>query len=104
MSGGWEGSNRRAELPPNWYSEIRPEVLRRDRRRCQWPQPAGGICGAHANQVDHIGDGDDHRPANLQALCETCHRRKTSAQGNTARWAERARRPPERHPGFIDPP
>ncbi len=100
MSGRWAGSNRRAELPPNWYSEIRPFVLTRDRYRCQWFEN-GRRCMRPANQVDHIGDKHDHRPEMLQALCAECHARKTSRQGNAARWAERTQRPAERHPGLI---
>ncbi|MGW4028237.1 HNH endonuclease [Streptomyces sp. NPDC004838] len=100
MSGGWAGSNRRAELPPNWAREIRPAILQRDQYRCRWDE-AGRPCGHAANQVDHIGDKHDHRPENLQALCEHHHAIKTSRQGNAARWAETARRPPEKHPGLI---
>ncbi|SFK73513.1 HNH endonuclease [Streptomyces pini] len=99
MSGGWKGSRRRHELPPNWKTQIRPYVLERDRYSCR------GIdskpCGRPANQVDHIGDRNDHRPENLQALCADCHAAKTSRQGNTARWAVRERRPAEKHPGLL---
>ncbi|MEU0991992.1 HNH endonuclease signature motif containing protein [Streptomyces sp. NPDC005953] len=100
MSGGWAGSNRRSELPPNWYTELRPFVLQRDNYRCKWNEN-GPACGHPANQVDHIGDPDDHRPENLQALCAHHHGIKTSRQGNAARWAETTRRPPEKHPGLI---
>ncbi|MET9729245.1 HNH endonuclease [Streptomyces sp. NPDC006458] len=100
MSGGWAGSTRRAELPPDWYTRIRPFVLTRDQYRCQWFEN-GTRCARPANQVDHIGDRDDHRPENLQALCEDCHARKSSRQGNEARWAVRMTRPRERHPGLL---
>ncbi|MGW3486545.1 HNH endonuclease [Streptomyces sp. NPDC001054] len=102
MSGGWSGSNRRAELPPNWYTDIRPRVLARDEYRCR-NRTGGRVCGRWANQVDHIGDKNDHRPEMLQALCAQCHGRKSSAQGNAARWAPAARRdrPAERHPGLL---
>ncbi|MFD5663439.1 hypothetical protein ACFWIK_00820 [Streptomyces anthocyanicus] len=43
----------------------------------------------------------DHRPEMLQALCADCHAKKSSRQGNAARWAERTTRPKERHPGLI---
>lgn len=100
MSGGWAGSNRRAELPADWYTTIRPYVLARDEHRCR-ARIDGVVCGRRANQVDHIGHKDDHRPEMLQALCADCHGRKSSQQGNAARWAVRTRRPPERHPGLI---
>ncbi len=102
MSGGWADSNRRDELPPNWHSELRPYVLQRDAYRCRWDE-GGHICGHHANQVDHIRPGNDHRPSNLQALCEHHHAVKSSREGNAARWRETVRRPPERHPGLIRP-
>lgn len=100
MSGGWEGSTRRDELPANWYTELRPFVLQRDEYRCRWRE-GGTVCGHWANQVDHITPGSDHRVENLQALCEHHHRIKSSREGNAARWKERTRRPPERHPGLL---
>ncbi|AQW55281.1 HNH endonuclease [Streptomyces violaceusniger] len=100
MSGGWTGSTRRYELPPNWATEIRPAILLRDQYRCQWFEH-GTRCAKPATDVDHIGDRNDHRHENLQALCRECHARKTSRQGNAARWAVRRQRPPERHPGWL---
>jgi 5-methylcytosine-specific restriction endonuclease McrA len=100
MSGGWAGSNRRAELPPDWQTYRRPTVLKRDEYRCR-NRIDGRVCGRPANQVDHIGDKHDHRIEMLQALCADCHAVKSSAQGNDARWAVRMQRPPERHPGLL---
>lgn len=96
MSGGWAGSNRRAELPADWYTRIRPAILERDGHRCQ-------KCGAAATDVDHIGDKHDHRPDNLQALCDWCHRQKTARQGRHSpnRIEVTQRRPPEEHPGLM---
>lgn len=99
MSGGWAGSRRRYELPPNWQSQIRPAILQRDGHRCRGLD--GKHCGRPATDVDHIGDRDDHRPENLQALCADCHAVKSSREGNAARWAVREQRPGERHPGLI---
>ncbi|MFE3657265.1 HNH endonuclease [Streptomyces sp. NPDC059165] len=102
MSGGWVDSNRRAELPADWYTTIRPHILQRDEHRCRWRE-SGRACGRPANQVDHIGDRHDHRPENLQALCEWHHDRKTSRQGNLS--PNRAKiteaRTRERHPGLM---
>ncbi len=33
--------------------------------------------------------GDDHRLTNLAAICDPCHRAKSSAEGNAARKANR---------------
>ncbi|MFI9598178.1 HNH endonuclease [Nonomuraea sp. NPDC052265] len=45
-------------------------MLRRDKFTC-------AVCGDEANEVDHIERGDNHDPSNLQALCGSCHKRKT---------------------------
>lgn len=96
---GWEGSTRRQTLPANWYREIRPAVIARD-RSCRWPTPGGGVCGdPGANQVDHIGDRDDHSLGNLQLLCEAHHRFKSAQQGGLA--GGRIGRPRGKHPGML---
>ncbi|WP_442791556.1 HNH endonuclease [Micromonospora sp. NBC_01813] len=74
----WSGSARRSELPSNW-TQIRNTVLEEEGFACR-------ICGGEANQVDHIGDRMNHERANLQALCEQCHRRKTALEGQMARY------------------
>ncbi|MFF1756142.1 HNH endonuclease [Streptomyces sp. NPDC058266] len=99
MSGGWAGSDRRTELPPDW-PQRRADVLDRDGHRCRW-RTNGIACGKHATDVDHIKPGNDHRPENLQALCTDHHAIKSSREGNAARWAVRRQRPAERHPGLI---
>lgn len=101
MSGGWQGSTRRYELPDDW-PDRRRAVLERDNYRCQWRE-RGGYCNAPATDVDHIAPGNDDRHTNLQALCRHHHAIKSSAEGNTARWQHRRARPPEQHPGLIKP-
>lgn len=98
MSGGWEGSDRRARLPANWATEIVPAVLERDGHRCRIRWDAG--CEGVATEVDHIIRGDDHRMENQQAACHWCHARKSSAEGHAARRYYSAKRRPERHPGL----
>jgi 5-methylcytosine-specific restriction endonuclease McrA len=80
-------------LPPDW-ARRRIRVLRRDAYICQ-------RCGAPATHVDHIIAGDNHELWNLQALCEPCHNRKTSQEGNAARNRYPTKRQPESHPGLI---
>jgi 5-methylcytosine-specific restriction enzyme A len=97
----WEGSTRSDRLPPDWPA-LRAFVLARDHYRCQVPG-----CGAPATDVDHIHRGDDHRPANLRAICSPCHRRKSAREGAAAAAARRRAgpkraRPPEAHPGLIE--
>lgn len=102
MATGWQGSTRKATLPPNWPA-IRRQVLERDGHRCTWPDPAApdGRCLAAATDVDHVGDRDDHDPANLRSLCGPHHLQRTSGQANASRWRHTRRRPPERHPGLT---
>lgn len=99
MSGQWSGSTRRAELPDDWYTHIRPAVLTRDGYACVWAAK-GRRCGHLATDVDHVGDRDDHSLGNLRSLCGPHHDARTSQQGNEARWQQRQQRPTERHAGL----
>lgn len=99
MPGRWVGSTRAARLPPGWSTRIVPRILTRDRHVCY-------LCGMPgADTVDHITPGDDHSDANLAAVHDAnppyCHRRKSSTEGNAARWKIREKRAPERHPGLT---
>ncbi|PJN40734.1 HNH endonuclease [Streptomyces sp. CB02959] len=99
----WASSRRRAELPADWATTIRPRILARDGYRCTAYMRDGGRCPAAATDVDHIGDRHDHGDNNLQSLCRWHHRRKTAAESAVARRAKRPplrRRPAERHPGL----
>ena len=99
-SGSWGTSDRRSRLPGNWFSSIRPAVLKRDGYRCQL-KLAG--CLGKATDVDHIKPGDDHSMTNLQAACKTCHQQKSSDEGNRAKAALRAARFRKKpvHPGRL---
>ena len=49
--------------------------------------PICAICGAPANEVDHIlprAQGGTDEESNLQALCAACHSRKTLAESRQA--------------------
>ncbi|CUW31775.1 HNH endonuclease [Streptomyces sp. SID7810] len=96
MSGGWQGSDRKARLPSNWQ-KIRARILARD-VTCV-------LCGVRpATHCDHIKPKtDDDRPSQLQGVCEPCHLRKSSREGNDAQRANPKpgrRRPEEPHPGL----
>lgn len=101
MPGHWAGSTRREQLPPNWAREIRPRILTRDNYQCTWVDERAVRCGETASDVDHIRDPHDHSDGNLRALCSWHHARKSSAEGNAARWRFRARRLVEPHPGLA---
>lgn len=101
MPGQWEGRTRAHELPPDWATRIVPTIKARDSYRCTW-HDNGQRCTGPADEVDHIERGNCHEPWNLRSLCRYHHRRKTSAEGNAARWRVKTKRPPEKHPGLID--
>lgn len=95
----WAGSNRRQELPPDWLAR-RARILNRDGHRCTATMGDGSRCTWPASDVDHIKPGNDHSEANLRSLCRWHHARKSSAEGNAARFRSTQRRSPEPHPGF----
>lgn len=99
----WATSNRRTQLPNDWRQRRR-QALTRDGHRCTWTDH-GRRCPNPATDVDHRTPGNDHRLTNLQSLCADHHKRKTQAEAAAARQriAARARRPPEPHPGLLDP-
>lgn len=92
----WDTSNRRSRLPANWFTVIRPHILKRD-PRCKLQYQG---CTGKSTQVDHIDRGDDHRYSNLQGVCAKCHATKSAREGRQAQLTRRQRRlrPLEEHP------
>ena len=93
----WQGNPRTSS--PHWR-QLRRGTLERDGYRCHYCGQPG------ADEVDHLvplsAGGTDH-PANLAAIHRSpCHARKSSVEGNEARWKNRRNRPTEPHPGLID--
>lgn len=83
---GWYSSDRKSRLPPNW-GQLRLAVGRRDGWKCQHLLADNSLCGAPANQIDHIIPNDDDSMSNLQCMCEAHHRTKSSQEGAAARAA-----------------
>lgn len=98
---GWETSDRRQHLPPDW-EERRQRVFDRDDHRCVFELPSGARCPRRATEVDHTGDRDDHRLEMLRALCSRHHSKVTAQQGVAARAKRKQGRQKrvERHPGL----
>lgn len=101
MAGSW----RSRPKPPGWRT-TRIRILKRDDHVCQWRLDHDRICGAPANEVDHIipayrnGSDDD---SNLRALCTSHHTTKSRGEGGQAAQAKRIprKRPEEKHPGIL---
>ena len=70
LGGGYSKQDR--ALSP----KARAAIIKRDQGRCQ-------LCGAEGTQIDHINADlelarrDINDPANLQLVCDPCHRKKT---------------------------
>jgi 5-methylcytosine-specific restriction protein A len=93
---GWENSDRRSRLPPNWPTLV-AQVKRRARGRCEATHHAPGCLG-RGRDVDHIVQGDDHSLANLQLLSIPCHMRKTRLDNG---YSSSVKAPTEQHPGRL---
>jgi hypothetical protein len=96
----WQGSNRRAELPPDWEKR-RKACLDAAGGRCQQILPSGARCPRPATDADHKSDRENHD--DLQALCRKHHNDKTSLEARAGRAKKgTAKRPTEtRHPGRL---
>lgn len=100
-----ETSSWRSQPKPPGWKTTRIRILARDRHLCQW-RLNQGICGAPANEVDHITPawrGGSDEDANLRSLCTGHHKRKSAGEGGQAAQAKRIprNRPREAHPGLI---
>lgn len=98
MTSRWKNSDRKQRLPVDWQRR-RKEVLRRDSNRCQLRWLG---CEVEAKEVDHIVAGDNHDLENLQAVCSSCHGKKSSSEGFRAlqRLRKKRFRQVEKHPGL----
>lgn len=84
---GWKPDQVRGNRHQRGYGtaweKLREDIMRRDHGMCQPCLRSGHT--TIATQVDHIvqkADGGTDDPANLQAICEPCHREKTSRESN----------------------
>jgi hypothetical protein len=110
----WQGSTRRARLPANWGTEIKPRAREANPQQiCHWCGAPGGTSLDHKDR----GDAICQAPGQHQPLCQcnldwihdyrdvqrgvttrNCHGEKTGREGAAART--RIARPPEQHPAF----
>lgn len=89
----WETSDRKSRLPGNWLA-LRKEVFRVKGRRCYIVED-GHRCGAEAGEVDHVVPSGPDDISNLEPICSTHHKSKSSSEGwhamNRKKKAARAR-------------
>lgn len=116
----WQGSTRRARLPANWDSELRPRALELNPEQvCHWCHRPGGTTLDHKQRGDHIcQQPNEHGPrcqCNLDWIHDhqdkgrwigasgkpsqrNCHGEKTGREAAAARTP--LRRPAEVHPAL----
>ena len=87
---GWntEGRPAATERGYGWaWQKLRERIMVRDHGLCQPCKRRGLVTLARA--VDHIvgkDQGGDDSPANLQAICDPCHKAKTAAEARGGEW------------------
>jgi len=97
---GWDGSTRRATLPPDWAQRV-AAVRARSGGRCEKIKANGKRCANPGRDVDHAVHRLDHAVEHLQHLCFWHHKDKTQREATEARWPTRSSsRPSEKHPGL----
>ena len=97
MTHNW-GKGRKKHVP----TKLRNQILNRDNHTCKIQKPG---CTHTATEVDHITNirqGGTNYSDNLQAVCHTCHKRKTQQEAAQARAKNRrsAQYPQEKHPAL----
>jgi len=101
-SGQWADSDRRDDLPPNWW-KIVAQVKERDGHRCVFTLPSGKRCPRTEKlEVDHMYGRANHAMWALRTLCSDHHKQVTAKQavaGRNRRKPKRERRV-EQHPGL----
>lgn len=97
MAGQWgdRGSRHERGYGRHW-TRLRAYVMHRDAWLCQPCKRAGRL--TPAREVDHItpkSEGGTDDGENLQAICFSCHRRKTAAEAHRGRRRATGRKRPE---------
>lgn len=84
------GDDRRGTAAERGYghswAKLRARIMRRDAGLCQPCLQVGRVMPAH--QVDHVVPktaGGTDAESNLQAICTTCHKAKTSREATQGR-------------------
>lgn len=87
---GWERHQRGRTAHQQGYGsrwrKLRALIMERDKWLCQACKRQGRASPAYA--VDHIvnrAEGGDDSPENLEAICRSCHQRKTQEEASRAR-------------------
>lgn len=94
----WLTSDRHDRLPDNWPKLV-AQTKRRARGRCEAAYHVPE-CRGVGSQCDHVVQGDDHSPDNLQWLSGPCHAAKTRLDNG---YSTPVKAPAEQHPGRVHP-
>ncbi len=98
MTGRWQDSNRRNQLPPNW-SSIRHQRFTIDNwtcTDCSHHDPTGATL-----ECDHTGDPNDHRLEVLATRCHPCHVAVTQQRQAQRRALSQHPSGQRQHPGLL---
>lgn len=91
--GGWNAPHRGSRHERGYgtaWDKLRERILRRDAGLCQPCMRRGHVtpgCRTVDHKVNKAQGGTDD-DANLQAICEPCHRAKTQAEAAGREWDE----------------
>ena len=85
-NGGWQKRTDYGRIKGPKWKAIKRRIMERDGWLCQVCKSSGKL--STATEVDHVNplslggtDADD----NLQAICQSCHKRKTASEAHRAR-------------------
>lgn len=87
----WADTSRRSRQARGYGSDwdkTRKRILSRDRHLCQPCLALGRV--VPGNEVDHVkpkSQGGNDDDTNLQAICNPCHKAKTSREGHARKGA-----------------
>lgn len=107
-----------SKYPPDWFTRIRPAILKRARNRCEFCGVLNGEYGMRDKDGNWMGDepgeGEmirivltiahlnhditDNRPENLAALCQRCHLNHDRKQHLANRWKNKYKNQPDLFP------
>jgi hypothetical protein len=75
--------SRDAAYRGDWPA-LRERVLK-EQQTCQLRLPGCTVVSTEVDHIHNVGSGGGNDPSNLQAVCASCHRKKTHAESNAGK-------------------